>query len=299
MFKVGILGIDNSHAWNFSSVFAPKGSEKLYPDIELVGVYGEYSTEGGQTGMAKIKELSTCTRFVDHYNDLLDEVDAIMVTARDGADHLKFAEEYIKKGMIVWIDKPYTRDIAEAHKLVDLAKEYGAILTGGSSLPLCPDVLDLMAEVSEKTKEAAISGGHVTAPINMVNPFGNFWFYSQHLVQMMTRTFGNKVKAVQALRDNFGVHALYHYENYLVSAYFGTDYSISVHFDDGGLRSRRIKLFGHDEPYYMPEVRAFCEVLKSGKSNLTDVDILAPVYIIDATIKAYTENRIVEVSIPR
>ncbi len=298
MFKIGILGIDNSHAWNFSSVFAPKEGEKKYPDVELVGVYGDYSTEGGQKGMEEIKKVSSCTRFVDHYNDLLDEVDAIMVTSKDGAEHLKFAEEYIKKGMIVWVDKPYTRDIAEVHRLVDLAKKHGATLTGGSSLPLAHDVVELMAVVREKAKETPISGGHVTAPINMVNSFGNFWFYSQHLVQMMTTAFGNKVKSVRAVKDKFGVHALYSYGDFAVSTYFGTDYTMTVQFESGAVRSRRIDLFGHDEPYYVPEVRSFYEVLKTGKSHLTDEDILAPVYIIDATIKAFTENRIVEVGLP-
>ena len=41
MIKIAILGSENSHAWHFASVLAPIDGNKKYPDIELIGVYGE------------------------------------------------------------------------------------------------------------------------------------------------------------------------------------------------------------------------------------------------------------------
>ena len=56
--------------------------------------------------------------------------------------------------------------------------------------------------MAEKVKNLGgnILGGHVTAPVSMENPYGGFWFYTQHLVAMVTTVFGPKIKSVRAFR---------------------------------------------------------------------------------------------------
>lgn len=51
------------------------------------------------------------------------------------------------------------------------------------------------------------------------------------------------------------------------------------------------EVFGLSAGYFIPELEAFYEVLKSGKADKTEKQIKAPVYVLDATIKAYTENK--------
>ena len=85
-----------------------------------------------------------------------------------------------------------------------------------------------------------------------------------------------------------GVHAVYNYENYSVSAFFGAGYSVTVY--TGGYSSVS-ESFDIPTDYYLPELKAFYNVLKTKKADKTKRQVAAPVYILDATIRAYTENR--------
>ena len=52
MFKVAILGTENSHAWHFAGALKGINGGKLFEDIDLIGVYGDPSAEDAQKGNA-------------------------------------------------------------------------------------------------------------------------------------------------------------------------------------------------------------------------------------------------------
>ena len=255
MIKLAILGIENSHSGCFASVLAPKNGKKIFEDVELIGVYGDPNEEGFEEGVKNMKKISDCPIYSDDYNRFLDEADAIMVTARHGAHHFKYAKKYIEKGITTWVDKPFTCSLDEIEEMVALAKNSGCLLCGASSLESAQGV---------------------------------FWFYTQHLVAMVMTVFGYDIKSVTAVKDKNGVHAVYNYDDFSVSAYFGTGYSVSVYTTGGNITSEVIVL---GEDYFVPELEAFYKVLRSGKADKTEKEIKMPVYVLDATIKAYTEKK--------
>ncbi|MBQ4516480.1 MAG: Gfo/Idh/MocA family oxidoreductase [Clostridia bacterium] len=292
MIKLAILGTENSHSWYFSSVLAPKDGNKKYPDIELLGVYGDCNAEGAEEGFEKIREMSACNVFANHYNDFLDEADAVMITAADGANHFKYAKSYIEKGIPVWIDKPTTRDTSELVEMWELAEKSGAILCGGSALQYADTIKKLADEVSNSNEQ--ICGGHVTAPLSMENSCGGFWYYTQHLVQMMTTVFGSDVKSVRAEKNERGVNAIYRYNGFDVTTFYGSGYSVTVYMNEWVAKAESFDLTA---TYFMPPLESFIKVLKSGKADKTKKEFMAPVFIIDATIKSYNENREVIIDI--
>lgn len=293
MIKLAILGAENSHAWHFSAALAPLDGESKIKDVELLGFYARPDTEDGRICRKKIAEKSSCTYFSDDYTDFLDKADAVMVTARHGDDHLRYARPYLEKGIPVWIDKPITCSPADVEELISLAAKYNSPLGGGSSLAHTEGIIKTKEYVA--AHKDTIIGGHVTAPINMVNDYGNFWFYSQHLVQMMTETFGIGVRSVLAVSDGRGVSATYKYDDFEVTARFGTGYSVSVYSSDFDIIQETITL---PEDLHMPELYGFIDIIKSGKSPLNMREFAAPVYIIDATIRSFEENKIVQINIP-
>ena len=217
-----------------------------------------------------------------------------MITARDGAKHLEYAENYIKKGIPVWIDKPITRSVQEVLKLVSMAREYGAVLSGGSSLEFVETILKYAKKVKENPEN--IAGAHITAPVMMDNPNGGFWFYSQHLVAMVTTIFGCDIKSVRAVRNKNGVHAIYSYENFDVTVYFGTGYSVTLYTSNFSVESETFDL---PDDFYLPELRTFYNVIKTGKPDKTVRDYIAPVCILEATVKAYETNEKIIIEIPK
>lgn len=291
MTKLALLGFENSHSWLFASYFAPKDGKKKYEDIEVIGIYGDPNEDGYEQALKKIGDFSDCPVYSDDYNRFLDEADAVMVTARHGGKHFEYAKKYIEKGIPVWIDKPITCSVAEVMEMVEYAKKHNCPLSGGSSLEHHAGVKKMAEQIAGKP----IIGGHVSAPVNMVNSYGDFWFYSQHLVGIMTTIFGTDVKSVKAFEEKNGVHAVYDYGDFTVSAHYGGGYTATVYTDGF---SAITDTFVLDDNFYNPEADVFYEVIKTGKPDKSTKDYVAPVYILEATIKAFKENKEVAIDIP-
>lgn len=291
MKKVAILGIENSHAWSFAKSLAGKDGTQVDETLELVGFYADMSREDSRTGAAKLREVSTCDYFAESAEEFVGKVDAVMITSRHGKYHLPFARPYLQQGIPVWVDKPLCTDTEDVLELVKLAKESGSPITGGSSLIFSKEILE-MAEYARSSDK--IIGGHVTAPVNMVNDYGNFWFYSSHLVQMVIAVFGPEIKSVTAHRQGDHVSAVYHYENMDVTAYFGTGYSVTVYQTPTQAKSMTVTTAG----CYDAELNEFCRMVRTGKGVESYRDFVLPVFVIDATIRAFEENRTVEISVP-
>ena len=279
MYRIAILGSENSHCMGFASVLAPKNGERRFPEIELVGVAGDEASNRA------ILEKTAVTRAETDPSAFLGEVDAVMVTARHGGRHLPFARPYMDRGCGIWLDKPITASVTDAREVVRLAREKGFPLCGGSSLAGAEGTLAMKKLAAEKPD--AVTGGHVTAPVNLVNEYGNFWFYSQHLVQMVTEVFGQKIAGVSAVREENGVRASFRYPSFTVTAYFGTGYSITVYLGGYDVRTVRVDLGAE---YYMPELMEVYGMLKDGKVRQTPEEVVYPVFVIDALIRSMEEG---------
>ena len=92
-----------------------------------------------------------------------------------------------------------------------------------------------------------------------------------------------------------GVHAIYSYENYDVSAFYGGGYTVAVYTDNFEAESVAVKL---QDDFYMPELKTFYNVIKTGKADKTTKEYIAPVYILEATVKAFESNEEVKIEIP-
>ena len=274
MYKIAILGTENTHAWGFTKLIA----DGKYPELEVVGLFGN------EEGNTAIKNQSGYDCFMKDYNDLVGKVDAVMVTARHGGNHLKYAYEYIKTGIPVWMDKPITASIEDVRELVKMCKKYGNVICGGSMLGLVKDVHD-MRKAFEESK--TVAGGSVVAPVNMENPYGNFWFYSSHLIQTILSVFGNDVKSVSDHKSAKGVTAIYRYENFDVTATYGEayyNYNVTLYGDK--VISKNINLDDGTEE----EMDEFMEMLRSGKSPKSYEDLTRAVFVTDATIRSFKND---------
>ena len=290
--KVAILGIESSHAWSFASKLAGNEKAPMFDDVELVGVYGDSTIAGTELGVEEIKKCSECEYFAEKSDAFVDTADAVMITARHGGLHLPYARPYLEKGLPVWLDKPITTDIEDMKEIVRLAKVHHAPICGGSCLVFSEEIRKLRDYVKENREK--IRGGHVTAPIQMANPYGNFWFYAPHLVQMMTEIFGIEARSVTATRTEDSVQAVYKYDDFSVSAFFGTGYTATVYTGTDSAECANVTLTGCADA----ELEEFYHMVKTGQGAEDYRAFAAPVFIIEATIKAFEEGTEVEINIP-
>lgn len=216
--KIAILGTENSHAYAFAKLI--KESPR-YRDVEIAGVYG-YDDAANK----KLVDDGLVAYVGSDPHEFLGRVDGIMVTARHGDHHHEYALPYVKAGVPAFIDKPFTVGLDKADELLRAAMDGGALLCGGSSLKY----LDEMNALARFRMAKTVVGGNVTAPVNMVNPYGGFYFYAQHLIEILFSVFGTDIASVYARAhgDEDRVSVIFDYGGYDVTAQFYGSYTYSA-----------------------------------------------------------------------
>ena len=273
MFRVGIIGSENSHAMAFSEIFNINNKEQ-YPDIQVVAIYGE-----DQAASEAVRDK--CGVEIMNPEEMLGKVDAIMVTSRDGALHAGYAKPFIEAGIPAFVDKPLTRDVDEAIALMRLAKEKKVPIVGGSSLKYPEDLQELKKVIAA----GEVRGADLAAPVSMDNPYGGFFFYASHLVEMTMAIFGSQPRKISAYRTADSVTAMVRFD----------DCDVTNHFNEGNYRYSAT-IYTKDQTVfkeldvskiYQHECDAFARMLRTGEMEQTYEELVMPVAYIAAIEKAY------------
>lgn len=281
--KIAILGTENSHAYAFSQLV--KTSPK-YRDIEIVGVYG-YDDAANR----KLIDEGLVPYAAKSPEEFLGKVDGIMVTARHGDHHHEYALPYVKQGVPAFIDKPFTVGLDKADELLTAARESGALLCGGSSLKY----LDEMNPLARFCRSRQVVGGNVTAPVSMVNDYGGFYFYAQHLIEILFAVFGTEIKSVYAKNhgDENRISVIFDYGAYDVTAQFYDcyTYSATVYAKEGCLHAN-----ASDVTYcYEKELDDFVGMVKSGRMPHDYDSLVKPLKLMHFIEESYQQKKEVAV----
>ncbi len=283
MFKIAILGCENSHANQFLS-FVIK--DKKYTDIEFVGVY----SDDIEAATELAKEFGVYV--MESYDEFIGKVDGIIVTARHGDNHLKYAKPYMESGIPMFIDKPITVSEADAIELKTLAQKNNVRLSGGSVLKLADGIGKLKAGLAAD-EYGKVYGGFLRAPISMHNDYGNFFFYAQHLVSMMCELFGLYPNSVFAVNNNDIVTCTVRYDAYDVIIQFtegNYDYFASVSAEKG-MFTEKLTLDGT----FQEEFAKYYDILTGKQQKESYEDFIAQVFIlnaIDRSLKSGKEEKV-------
>jgi len=283
MVKIGILGAENTHADAFMRLFNEENIAEGFK-VTAVGGYDKQASE-------QLYKKYGLEYLIDDPKDMVECVDAVMVTARDGKYHAEMAMPFIKKGMPVFMDKPFTVDPQQAVEVVREAKKSGALICGGSSVKLAYDIAMLANVV--KTQREKVKGGSVAAPLNMHNEYSGFFFYSSHLAEMSMKIFGYNPKAVTAVENKDNVTVIAEYDDYCVSNHYingSSEYSAAVYTDR--------KYYYRDIDIslcYLHECMEFVGMVMSGRPAHSDRELVVPVFYINAVEKSFREKRRVEI----
>ena len=280
--KIAMLGVENSHADEFGKLIVEKPEK--YGDIEVVGVYSE-----DEEATKRLIDNGYATYAAKTPDEFLGKVDAVIVVARHGDNHYKYAMPYVKAGIPCFIDKPFCANLDNAKELAETAKANGALLCGGS----CVKFFDETKHLTRLAKQNRVVGGMVATPINIDNPYGGFWFYTQHLVEMMTTIFGRNVKSVIAncpdekLRR---VTVIFNYGDFDVCGIYSPSnkFYANVMFENSTLEQGYC-----DNVLYTfeRELDMFVDMVKNGVMLESYDELVYPVKVLDAIHRSYTEKK--------
>ena len=281
MKNIIILGCENSHASSFLTYISENAN---FSDINVIGVYTDEPEE------AKKLHEKFGVPIMAHYADAVGKVDGVIITARHGDNHYKYAKPYIADGVPMFIDKPITISEDEAIAFMRDLKTHGVRISGGSSLKHVDEVMLLREERETETGGATLSG-FAQAPLYLNEKYGGFFFYAQHLVEMISEVFGRFPLAVTATQTGKETHVLFRYEKYscvgLYSSYCGHYHISRVAVDY--LKSCPIP---HDLPNcFLREFEEYYALLSGEEQKLTYEEFAAPVFVMNAILRSLESGK--------
>ena len=279
--KIAILGVENSHADAFGKLV--KENEK-YKDIEIVGIYSD-----DEEAVKRILDAGYATYAAQSPDEFVGKVDGVMVTARHGNNHYKYAMPYVKAGIPCFIDKPFCADLELAKELAQVAEDNGALLCGGS----CLKFIDELKPLARMAKNKKVVSGSICCPVNMDNPYGGFWFYTQHLIEMLITIYGRNVKSVLAYCPDDKKNRLtviFNFGEFDVCGLYTAAYrySATVNTSDNQIYNT----FCDDVAYtYFNEFDEFIEMVNDKVMPNSYDELVYPVKILDAIERSYKEQK--------
>jgi predicted dehydrogenase len=280
MKRIAILGCENSHADAFLKCIKEK---EKFRDVSVIGVYSDDSSAA-----EKLNEKFGVP-IMESYAEAVGKIDGLVITARHGDKHYKFAKPYIESGIPMFIDKPITINEDEAVEFMRELKMRGVRICGGSSLKQDEFVRKLKNE-RENEMGGKTLGGYVRAPYQSENEHGGFYFYAQHLVEMICEIFGRYPMSVTARKNGSQIHVLFHYTDYdCVGLFCDRNYIYyASRMSERGTSSFDIPATNE---WFEREFCEFYKLLSGGEQTATYKDIAAPVFVMNAIDRALKSGR--------
>jgi predicted dehydrogenase len=188
--RIGIIGLDTSHAPAFTEFFNsdkpdravsgfkvvaayPKGSEDIPTSVETVP---EYTKQVQQMGV----------EIVDSIRKLLKKVDAVLLETNDGRPHLEQAREVIRTGKPLFIDKPLTATLSDAITIYSEAREKNVPVFSASSLRYLKNAQSVRYE----NKIGKVLGADTFSPASLEPHHPDFFWYGIHGVEILYTVMG-------------------------------------------------------------------------------------------------------------
>ena len=284
MYKIAILGCENSHAGAFLRII----KEEQINDVEVVGIYSydpaASETLNKQYGVYVAKD----------FDEFVGKIDGLVITARHGDNHYKYAKPYLDSKIPIFIDKPITISEKEAVEFMKVLKDNAIPACGGSMCIYSDHVLELKETIA-KGEYGKVIGGSVRAPLDPDSEHGGFYFYAQHMVQTACELFGYFPRSVQAFKCENTITVMIRYESYDITGIYlfnaGVwNYSQSIVFEKG-IVSGMDKLTNAASR----EFHSFYDVLRGEQPHHSYDELFSSVFIMNAierSMKTGKEERI-------
>ncbi len=283
MYRIGIIGTENSHAMAFAKYYnlpVPETGKHRHENVRVVAVMGD-----AESTAAIVRETGV-ELVVSTPEEMLGKVDAVMITSRRGSVHMEYAKPFIPHKIPLFIDKPFTSDPAQADELMAQILASDCPVAGGSACKYLPAILEIRDLVAQLRQENKFISAAMSFRVDLDSIYDGIYFYSPHLVEMCLAAFGMDVRSVQATRTGKSMIVTVQYEND----------AVSLHFVRAGKQS--CVIFGQEQNYYYDidttglydlEAAPFAQLIQGKHPSLPADVLVKPVHMI-AAIQASLES---------
>jgi hypothetical protein len=137
-----------------------------------------------------------------------------------------------------------------------------------------------------------IYSGVMNFPASTESEYGGLYFYASHLVEMTLAVYGMDMKAVSAFINNGHITAIAHYDKYDITMQFAASKKyISVIYSENDVDVRYLDMSG----IFTTEFDHFVKMVRTGKSPLSEEELLMPVLVMNAIEKSIEQKKTVKI----
>jgi predicted dehydrogenase len=193
--KVGIIGLDTSHALAFTKLINATNPAPEYAGFRMVAAYPQGSRDIPSStnrvpGYIEIVKPQG-VEIVGSIDELLKRCDVVLLESNDGRVHLEQALPVFKAGKRVFIDKPVAASLPHAVALFELAKKYNVPMFSSSSLRYTVKSQELRSG-----KYGKVVGVEAFSPCALETTHPDLFWYGIHGVETLFTLMGTGCETV-------------------------------------------------------------------------------------------------------
>ncbi len=269
--KVGIIGLDTSHATAFTKSLNSPDAAPEFGGFKIVAAYPKGSNDiksSYERIPGYIEEVKKYgVEIVSSIDELLKKVDFVLLETNDGRLHLEQAIPVFKAGKPTFIDKPVAASLTDTIAIYDAAKRYNVPLFSSSSLRYIIGTEDIASG-----KIGKVTGADTYSPCTLEKTHPDLFWYGIHGIEILFTVMGKGCKTVTLVHTPDTDLAIGTWQDNRIGTFRGiragsSGYGGKVYGDKNTL------IFGNFEGYDRLLIKII-EFFKTGKSPVDPEETL-------------------------
>jgi predicted dehydrogenase len=194
--RLGIIGLDTSHATAFTKLLNDPAAQGHVPGGKVVAAFkgGSADIESSASrvdGYTKELQHKYGVKIVPAIEELCQEVDAVLLESVDGRPHLAQARPVIQARKPLFIDKPVAGSLRDAVEIYRLAKENNVPVFSSSSYRFYETLVEV-----KKADIGEIRGAISYGPAHLEPHHPDLFWYGVHPTEALFAVLGPGCESV-------------------------------------------------------------------------------------------------------
>ena len=193
--RVGVIGLDTSHAPAFTKMLNAANPDAKLAGCRVVAAYPQGSPDI-ESSVSRIPKYTQQMRtlgvsIVDSIDVLLDQVDVVLLETNDGRPHLEQALQVMRRRKPMFIDKPIAGSLADAIAIFELAKRLQSPVFSSSSLRFSAG-----AQALRSGEFGSVFACDAYSPCSLEPTHPDLYWYGIHGVETLFTVMGPGCRSV-------------------------------------------------------------------------------------------------------
>ncbi|MCC6424138.1 MAG: Gfo/Idh/MocA family oxidoreductase [Phycisphaerales bacterium] len=295
--RIGLIGLDTSHAPAFARLFNVETDPEHLPGGKVVTAYpgGSKDFELSWSRVGKftdeIREKFGVT-MVDSPEAVAEASDLVLMTAVDGRAHRALFERIVKYKRPTFIDKPFATTSEDAKAIFKLAQANGVTVMSCSSLRYADSLTDALND--PKAQELGkVVGCDVYGPMDIQPPLPGLFWYGIHSVEIMSYVMGLGCREVRvATSEKFDLITGVWNDGRMASVRGNRNenysYGVTLQREKG---AQYVNMSNNKRSYYYNMLKAIMGTLPKGKSEVPAEETLQVVRFLEAANESKSSGK--------